>query len=270
MSMGAKADLLRGPTLKIERAKHHINDLNGQINAYLGKRPLKLMIRDDLKAARRTVYVKAHKTPPYEEFGVVLGDAVHNLRAALDVTLWAMGGDKAKRPKSVQFPFCEKAERLDDAIKSTEIETVAGKNVVAEIKRIKPYPTGNPTLYGVDALDRADKHRLIVTTTGIGALSLADVTKWTGLIVPPTPDGSAPLGVIMSVQAKFVANLGGLTRLQRRHGITTETEANPQPTFQIAFGEGEPFPAFPVIFKLNEMVESVSEVVDNLVTEYLK
>ena len=43
----------------------------------------------------------------------------------------------------------------------------AGKNVVAEIKRIKPYPAGDPVLSAINSLDIADKHKLIITTASV-------------------------------------------------------------------------------------------------------
>ncbi len=38
------ADPFAAPLLKLKRAKHHIADLNGKINAYLALRPFELRI----------------------------------------------------------------------------------------------------------------------------------------------------------------------------------------------------------------------------------
>ena len=42
-------EIARTPRLKIERAKYHVNDLSGKINAYLAQKPYTLVFRSHEK-----------------------------------------------------------------------------------------------------------------------------------------------------------------------------------------------------------------------------
>jgi hypothetical protein len=86
MTMLTADELLHAPGLKMERARHHINDFNTRIDAFLAERPSKLIERFQYQAGKRTLRVKAEK-PVSEDFSLIVGDAIHNLRAALDLTL---------------------------------------------------------------------------------------------------------------------------------------------------------------------------------------
>ena len=90
----------------------------------------------------------------------MIGDVIHNLRSALDITVFGMAGHRA--PK-IRFPFSKKAEGLNSSIKDGYVK-FAGTKVVETIHSLQPYPTGNGALYAVHALSLQDKHRLLVLT----------------------------------------------------------------------------------------------------------
>jgi hypothetical protein len=83
------------------------------------------------------------------------------MRSALDLTLFVLAGDRSKKPRKIQFPFPKDANGIEDAIKKGQVE-FAGKKVVEAVRLLKPYPTGNPILSGIHALDIRDKHRLLI------------------------------------------------------------------------------------------------------------
>ncbi len=70
-----KRELLRGPLAKIERAKEHVHELNGQVAEYLGGNPFQLRIRERSNPHDRLVYIEAKKAVP-EHFALILGGAV--------------------------------------------------------------------------------------------------------------------------------------------------------------------------------------------------
>lgn len=251
--------LLRFPRLKIDRAKHHINDLNGKINAYLAQRPYTLVVIDDPEAEKRTVRIKTNIAIP-DELSMILGDAIHNLRSALDLVVFGMVGNKAPRPEAVQFPFASRVEALEATIKNRQVE-FAGEKVVNAIKALKPYPGGDALLYGIHALDIADKHKLIVAVGRVTQMP-ADLMNQFGLGATFVGDGvfhfAAGLTDLISIGLEFESPE------HRRAFRLTETEAKIQPTFQICFPEGELFANQSVIVKLHEMVARVTEVADSL------
>ena len=152
--------------LKIARAKQHINDLNTQMLTYFEQRPIVLMTRGNPEADQQTHFIKKKVAIP-QQFSLIIGDAIHNLRTALDMLMFSMIGCRAERPQSVQFPFTGRADSLVGTMNSRETN-IAGEKVVEEIKRLKPYADGNKWLYSVHALDIADKHKLIIPVVTSG------------------------------------------------------------------------------------------------------
>src|SRR4051812_45511039 len=90
--------LFRGPKLKIERAERHIAELQAAIDAFLGRDPYPYVIKDDAERGTRSVIMEVRERVP-DELGPIVGDAIHNLRSALDIMLCdiaAMHGDPSR------------------------------------------------------------------------------------------------------------------------------------------------------------------------------
>lgn len=255
-------ELLYGPSLKLERARHHINDLNAQVEAFLADRPFRLMERSYRKAGKLSYIVKVENPIP-PTFSLIIGDAVHNLRTALDQTLFAMAGHI--EPK-IHFPFPKKAEGLVASIKDGKVK-VAGKKIVEAITDLKPYYTGNTGLALVHALDVKDKHRLLILSGQRAVFRarpkgdpLADlinprIKEFGDLIILDGPEDVE----LFSVRKSFVL----------RDLPPSEKEAEPQPVFVITFGEGEILRGMPVLQTLPNMVIDTAEAVERLATAFL-
>src|SRR5262245_52412312 len=96
------ADKLKyAPNLKLQRARHHINDFKDWSTTFIDGKPFKLWERHERKAGINTSFVNQEKsiTP---ELSLIIADAIHNMRAALDLVLFGMAGHIA--PK-IHFPF---------------------------------------------------------------------------------------------------------------------------------------------------------------------
>lgn len=258
----ARQELTAPALLKIGRAKHHINDLNRRISAYLSSRPLRLVTLGEPESDRETHFIKEEVPLPLD-FALIIGDAVHNLRSALDVLMFSMIGGKAKRPERVMFPFAKRADTLVSAMQNSEAQ-LAGEKVVAEIERLKPYPDGNKWLAALHALDIADKHKLIIPTTTTASMSAHELA-----LMLPSIVGREGVNIVINKGTSFVSSSIGnrATRLANRRNIRPgEYERDIQPTFEIAFGEGQPMEGYPVIPVLLEMTNIVDTVVEHLAT----
>ena len=86
-----------------------------------------------------------------DEAGAIFGDAVHNMRTALDLAACECVRSNGKSDKGVYFPFCEKSDDLDKAIKDRHL-TRADPEVVQFIRSLKPYQDGNAALRGLHDL----------------------------------------------------------------------------------------------------------------------
>jgi hypothetical protein len=72
------------PKLKLERARFHISKLDRDIIAFLGGKPFRAVIEADSTPGRlRLTYRLSEPVPAI--LSAIIGDTIHNLRAALDL-----------------------------------------------------------------------------------------------------------------------------------------------------------------------------------------
>ena len=258
-------ELLCAPLLKLERARDHIKDLNARVNQFLAKHPFVLMERHQRKAGRTTYSVMAKESIP-PELSLIIGDAVHNMRAALDMALFGMVGDR--EPK-IHFPFPKEPtpEALKRAIKEGHVK-VAGKKVVEAISSLEPHINGKGiALYCIHALDIQDKHHLLI----LAAQRAAVVTgSPSGRILREVLRPNTPDGILIVFDAPENANALTINRPYVTHGLPdSENEAKEQPAFAITFGEGEMLAGTPVVETLVDFAKEADRAVRELVTAFL-
>jgi hypothetical protein len=225
------------------------------------------MSRYDRHARELTHFIK--QDPPIPEaINLILGDAIHNLRSALDHCVWSMVGDLAdeKVRGKIQFPFVAEESRLVRSINDRSLE-LAGEKVVAEIHRCEPYPGGNELLYGLYTLDVADKHKLIITSYSVASMNSLDFAR-----MVPGLKGYANVDISIHHGAKFVVTgvkpgqIDGAAT--QRIARITEYERKLQPTFEIAFGEGEALSGRAVIPTLMAIAQEVEDTIRALCDAY--
>src|SRR5579871_3852534 len=94
--------------LKTQRAKDHIRDLDTAIQAFRDSDPYGFRVEDDLQTGDQVHRIQIRSETP-EHFALLIGDAVHNLRTALDHLAWqlvlANGQVPTSGPGGTQFPI---------------------------------------------------------------------------------------------------------------------------------------------------------------------
>jgi hypothetical protein len=170
---------LLGPRLKLRRAERHIEDLAAKVDDYLSsEKSFRLGEKSD-PASGCTRTVVLGEEPPYE-LPLIAGDAVHNLRSALDLLVWqlvlANDGTPSERDA---FPIAKDSAAYVN--RANEALAQVSDAARSQIDLLKPYDGGNDDLWHVHRLDIADKHRLLLVV----ARSLDSVTLTTTL-----PDGT--------------------------------------------------------------------------------
>ena len=204
--------------------------------------------------------------PLPDSIPLTIGDAVHNLRSALDILMFGMIGDRAVKPDSVQFPFAKRKDTLVSTMKNRETE-LAGKKVVAEIEALEPYYGGNKWLSSLHALDIADKHKLIIPMGATARLSSFEMAKMHSAV-----EGRANINFVLSAGVRLVQKFEG-TRSERRANRSNirsgEYERDTQPTFEIVLGEGQPFETQPVAATLVEMTGKISAAIEKLADAFV-
>ena len=134
-----------GPKLKAERANCHISDLNETLAAFFQGHPYKLVAKPDAQCISFVIRVK--KDIPHD-LPTIIGDAVHNLRSALDLLACDLVRLNGGSTNSVYFPFADSGDDLEALIKKRKIDR-ASAEVVEIIRALKPYKGGNDMLRAI-------------------------------------------------------------------------------------------------------------------------
>jgi len=153
---------LRSPFLKVEWAKDHISKLREirtafvQSNIYFGSPKFNA-------ETNRTQFILGEIPSISPEVRLLLGDAAHNLRTALDHLACELARSVGVNDPMVYFPIFEskKVYKAESPGKTKAIP----KEAKDLFDRIGPYGGHDDLLWGLHELDRIDKHRLVLAIT---------------------------------------------------------------------------------------------------------
>jgi hypothetical protein len=109
--------------------------------------------------------------PPLDEWALILGDAIHNLRSALDVLVWAHVDTAAlndKQARQIAFPVWSEREAWDGG--AARVLRTVPNDVVGRIEECQPFrrppsERAGDGLHLLNGLDNTDKHRLALTAS---------------------------------------------------------------------------------------------------------
>ncbi len=149
---------------KVHRASKHIKEVT---NLFKENPPFSYVLQTNTVTFERFTKSKQNKAV-IDEGCNIAGDAIHNLRAALDHAYFDIAKTIASGPrglKSVQFPFSETRDGLETSVKNRLAHKVSDKFFNA-IMELKPHGEagGNKILYLIHQIDALDKHRFPVPT----------------------------------------------------------------------------------------------------------
>ena len=155
-----------GPKLKITRARAHIEELTKAISNFSKSNPYHFITEKDDDPAFSVIKLKNGNTLP-AVISMIIGDAVHNLRSALDhlaceLIITKEGQSALQSLKGVYFPIAEDVAKFKKQIKDQKGIKRAGPDVVNAVRDLKPYFPDNNGLFTLHNLDIFDKHRLII------------------------------------------------------------------------------------------------------------
>lgn len=155
------------------RAKWLISNFEEHATAWLNDNPAIMRHTTDPATGLETATLVVNAQVP-ANMSLFVGECLHHLRGALDHATHAIVSFIAgKEDRNTNFPF-HKTEREFKAMRSHADPTKHHRlfklapDIWNEIEgNIKPWaePNGNLLLWSISALNNADKHRLILTTT---------------------------------------------------------------------------------------------------------
>lgn len=241
----------RSAHLKIEWANKHIGELAAVFQRFLKSDFYRLGLDEQSDGS----YVLAFESqmPVPGDISMLIGDAIHNLRSALDHVAYEIVADTGRKPsRHVAFPFAKSRQELIDAIKGGEVETAAGKTLVDLIvDTVRPYKGGNDALYAIRALDIGDKHKLLIPTVSVigirGVSGSGDGIKFRDL--------------------GFAVGEGGKVNAIGMRGTVKITDKG-EPVFEVRFAKDQPLEGQPVLPTLHQLSQLVAGVVETIEKGY--
>ncbi|HEY3436014.1 MAG TPA: hypothetical protein VGK41_10215 [Solirubrobacterales bacterium] len=259
--MGDKSASLKGPRLKLDRAKRHLGDLESVIERFFETDPYLVAVEDNSETNRREFRVVRAQPVPMD-LSVIGGDAVHNLRSALDHLIWqlvlANGGKPNKR---TAFPVW--GSEADFVASRPGYAKGVSEEAVEVLYGLKPYKGGNDALWRIHQLDIVDKHRLLLAVAMRQEHVVLDMTASFNRTAEaegwePIPD-LPPMPVALNPAEREIVEEGSLV-FSAPLGDQSHDDA--QFAFQIALCEPEVPIYEPVVKALHELTSFVDEVID--------
>jgi hypothetical protein len=252
MAAPAMSNQFHDPRLKIERAKQHISDLHMRLLAFAQTDFYTLVVEKDSKTGEQALELEITKPVP-EELALVMGDALHNLKSALDWTVNEVVFRRLKFYDShTRFPLRETAQDLKGTIKGGLIKQAspAVTNYIVDV--VKPYKGGNDALWALHDLNILDKHRLLLPVMQATALVgvCAEDDRGSKMV-------AASLIVTRNRAATSFISPGNIK-------VTNKGKAIPL----IFFDKGLPLEGQSIIPALHQLAELVSGVVERIETVF--
>jgi hypothetical protein len=154
----------RGSRLKVERAYKHVADINSHLEVFVGSDFYDLTVDKHFDTGENFLRCDIKLRLKEETIALVIGDALHNLRSALDLLYYeTVELCNGVSTKWTRFPFADTRgqllARLNSALEKKQV-TSSVCNLILNV--VKPYEGGNLALWTLDDLNITDKHQLLI------------------------------------------------------------------------------------------------------------
>ncbi|GAD89841.1 hypothetical protein VHA01S_028_00400 [Vibrio halioticoli NBRC 102217] len=175
--------------LKVKRAEKHLAELS---QMFRRNKPFGYYLETNYKTGERATFAKRNEDVA-NEAAIVIGDVLHNLRAAIDHAYWSCTEKHAKSDrerKNIQFPITSTETALRDSI-LPGLPSRVSQDFANALASLKPYRDGgNLFLCAIHDLDVMDKHKLLVPTGNFTKINSTMIQR----LVPDFPSGLTDCG----------------------------------------------------------------------------
>jgi hypothetical protein len=247
------SELFHGARLKIERAKKHIRDLDG-ILASIKEHDHSVIVEIDPDTGYDSLKFVPGKTIP-EEFMCVVGDALHNLRTALDYVANEIEFvNNRERTEYTKFPVRDTRDELVATINGGFIHKAPKRVIDFIVDVVQPYKTGHGFLiWALHDLDIEDKHRLLIANSNFQWVRRISYKDQSGSVFSIPELAGAGSGVSIFPTTK------------RNIEITDQGIA----TLGIVFAQSTPLSGHHIFPTLLNLTGAVSSTVNNIEAVFL-
>ncbi|WP_201414838.1 hypothetical protein [Mesorhizobium sp. J8] len=253
------SEVMKNPRLKVKRAESHINALMRDSS------PLSRDLYEIRNGLHRSHVLLAQpdcfaltftpKEPIKEHFGAIMGDAVNNLREALDY--WMNNAVQCVGPaKKVHFPFAQERKDLETSPNYPAVHKAFPDAAKFIAKEIEPCRDTNLDLWAVTSLCNDNKHNDFLPTVTV--MNIDNINLRAG-------------GIVMrNCGAGWDAN-GPMTVIQS--GVPISMQNNFSTSVEIRFPQGAVFenqPVIPTLANMSKVVSQTLNALEKFITPYCK
>jgi hypothetical protein len=235
---------------KIQRAKKHIDDIHTLLMTFAKSDFYAARIDNDSKRGTNFLCLDIRDDLfPVDDAALIIGDALHNLRSALDFMYYqivlACGGTPSNWTR---FPVFNTGDKLESWLASALEKKQITEPIVRLIRDdIKPYDAGNPLIFSLHQLNISDKHEFFVP-----------VLKFMGLVgVRLEDDKGNRVG-----SGTYLTEESCRIRLRDADDRIVTVKNKGQMAPAILFGIDTPFQNQSVIVSLARIAEEVTRTVE--------
>ncbi len=256
-------DPVAGVQAKLRRARSHLVELERGAAAYLDDTPFGVYTVADPTTGPVSYRVHVRAKPP-EDLGLMLGDALHNARSALDhVACRLVEHAGGSITQGTAYPIASDAARFAVGVKAK----LRGASAAAidAVRATAAHPGGDDQLWALHQLDIGDKHKLLIPVgVFLGTVNLHYGIQGTEL----PPIGLVPDEITPIEEGVEVLHIAEQPRFAETDGHTREFSFN----FDLALDSADllgprPLHAVPAATALIDHVETVALDLMKLITD---
>lgn len=257
MMLVVQDDPLLGPKLKLGRARKHMSDLASAIDGFFSKEPYRIDISVNPDSGYHEFRLRVLKRIP-DEVGLITGDVVQNLRAALDLTACCLA--LQNNPKAslagVYFPISKDLHDLKKPLKDGLRKLT--QEARDFIKGMKPYGGGNDDYWKLHRLAIHDRHRVILPSwAGCHSVDIPIPQKFASLMGEDPKLATLP--IIPKDQYEALEN--GSLIYQVAPSAFDRLDRNTSTQIAIAFSIDGAFKAAPISQTLDSILGTVERTI---------
>lgn len=234
--------------LKVQRANQHIADFENTFQIFRATGGYSIHVHGHPQGS---FHIEARLNKPLDPiFALIIGDAIHNLRTALDHAHWELVGlDGGTQNRNTKLPTGDTRQSFEAAAKGVITPRQDTKDFLVGLG---VYPDGpGSLLYRINLLDNADKHTVLTPVIGVSSIEkLTIYQRGTDIVVMEMRDCSfapGPDGVVR------IASIGP--------GHSIKADDHIKATLSPFFGKVDFAPDEPVQLLLAQMAQAVSDTI---------
>lgn len=262
--------------LKIERAKTHVRDLHDRVALFRKSNP-DLLVREQDAQTGNYVFRVRRELPP--EFSLIIGDAISNLRGALDHLVCRLieanaTDESVPDTEYALMPMVDKLPTGDEKRNFQKRIKGVSPNAESLIYSIQPYNAGYELLGVLRDLNNADKHSvLLVTAYGVQAFGFSGGNRDHPILQDPAVKAfiddflsqtKGVRGYDPDHRASVMAEAGApFASIKWEGGPPPELDENLYLAFEVTLNEPQithPEPVGELLAKLTSLVDSAVDL----------